>query len=369
MTNMARALTLARRAVGSVSPNPAVGAVIVRDEAVVGEGWTQPPGQAHAEAMALQQAGSRSVGAALYCTLEPCNQFGRTPPCTTAIIDAGISEVHASVLDPNPAVNGGGLSQLAQAGIKTCVGEGEEEARHLIEAYAKFINTGLPFVTAKFAMSLDGKIATHTGDSKWITGPVARTYVHRLRAATDSIMVGINTVLADDPQLTTRDERGHSLARQPLRILVDSTGRLPPGARALSEPGRTLAAVSRIDDDVRCRLAEAGAEVESVPAQDGSVDLEELFRSLGQRGVTSVLVEGGGTLLGSLFDRRLVDKVVAFVAPIIIGGRSAPSPVEGAGVVTMAEALRLHHVKTMEFDNDVAVIGYCEAEPHVYRNR
>ena len=351
-----------------MSPNPAVGAVIVKDEEVVGEGWTQPPGQAHAEAMALQQAGPKSVGATLYCTLEPCNQFGRTPPCTTAIIDAGISEVHVSVVDPNPAVNGRGLSQLEQAGINTCVGEGEEEAHELIEAYAKFINTGLPFVTAKFAMSLDGKIATHTGDSMWITGPAARAYVHKLRAATDSIMVGINTVLADNPQLTARDEMDHAKARQPLRVLVDSTGRLPSKSRVLSEPGRTLAAVSRIDDDARFRLAEQGAEIESVPGQDGAVDLEGLFRLLGQRCLTSVLVEGGGTLLGSLFDRHLVDKVVAFVAPVIIGGKSAPSPVEGTGVGMMAEALRLHQVKTMEFDNDVAVVGYCEAEPHVYRN-
>ncbi len=361
MTTMERALSLARRAVGSVSPNPAVGAVVVKGGAVVGEGWTQPPGQAHAEVMALRQAGDKAKGAIMYVTLEPCNHFGRTPPCTQAIIDAGISEVRVGVTDPNPLVSGGGLSRLEEAGIKTHMGECEDEARELIEAYAKFITTRLPFVIAKFATSLDGKIATHTGDSRWITGEEARGYAHRLRAESDAVMAGINTVLADDPQLTARDENGNPLDRQPLRVLVDSRGRLPLESKLLKEPGQTLIAVANADETAYHSLKRASADVERLPAEDGSVDLAVLMRVLGQREITSVLVEGGGVLLGSLFDLGLIDKVVAFVAPTIIGGKSAPSPVAGAGAAKMADVTRLSRVKTKQFGDDLAIIGYCEA--------
>ena len=368
MSHMVRALSLARQAVGSVSPNPAVGAVVVKDGAVVGEGWTQPPGQDHAEVMALRQAGRKASGAVLYTTLEPCNHLGRTPPCTDAIIEVGIVEVRSAVVDPNPVVNGWGLSRLQEVGIKTSVGEQEEEARELMEAYTKFITTGDPFVTAKFAMSLDGKIATRTGDSKWITGEGARGYVHRLRAESDAIMVGINTVLADDPQLTARDDQGDPLIRQPLRVVVDSRGRTPPQARLLAEPGETLVAIARADGTARGKLTRAGAEVESIPAQDGSVDMAELLRLLGQRDKTSVLVEGGGTLLGSLFDRGLVDKVVAFIAPTIVGGGESPSPVAGTGVETVADAATLHRVSVQQFDRDVAIIGYCKETSDVHRH-
>ncbi|MCH7745516.1 MAG: bifunctional diaminohydroxyphosphoribosylaminopyrimidine deaminase/5-amino-6-(5-phosphoribosylamino)uracil reductase RibD [Chloroflexi bacterium] len=361
MTHMERALSLARHALGLVSPNPAVGAVIVKDGTVVGEGWTQPPGQAHAEVMALRQAGDKAKGATMYVTLEPCNHFGRTPPCTQAIIDAGISEVRAAVTDPNPLVSGRGLSRLNEAGIVTHVGECENEARELIEAYAKFITTGLPFVIAKFATSLDGKIATHTGDSRWITGEEARGYAHRIRAESDAVMAGINTVLADDPQLTARDESGKPLDRQPLRVIVDSKGRLPLESKLLTEPGQTLIAVANADETACHNLKQAGADVERVPAEGGSVDLTALMKALGQREITSVLVEGGGILLGALFDLGLIDKVVAFVAPTIIGGKAAPSPVAGAGAAKMADVTRLSRVKTKQFGEDVAIIGYCEA--------
>ena len=369
MTYMERALSLARRAVGSTSPNPAVGAVVVKDGAVIGEGWTQPRGEAHAEVMALQQAGPDASAATLYTTLEPCNHFGKTPPCTQAIIEAGIAEVHAAVLDPNPLVNGSGLSHLKETGVKTHVGEGEEQARELMEAYMKFITTGLPFVTAKFAMSLDGKIATRTGDSRWITGEEARRYVHQLRSASDAIMVGINTVLADDPHLTARDEHGNPHSRQPLRVLVDSRGSLPRGARLLAEPGHTLVAVAGADEAARRRLAKTGAEVHSVPADDGSVDLPGLVRVLGRRDITSVLVEGGGTLLGSLFDHGLADKVVAFIAPTILGGKTAPSPVAGVGIEALADAKALSRVKVIQFGMDTAISGYCEASSDVHRDR
>ena len=367
MTYMEQALSLARRALGSASPNPAVGAVVVKDGTVVGEGWTQPPGQAHAEAMALEQAGSKAAGATLYTTLEPCNHTGRTPPCTQAIIEAGIAEVRASVVDPNPLVDGGGLSRLSEAGVRTCVGERADDACELMESYLKFITTGLPFVTAKFAVSLDGKLATRSGDSKWITGEESRRYVHQMRAASDAIMAGVNTVLADDPQLTARNEEGIAHIRQPLRVLVDSRGRTPRQARLLSEPGQTLVAVARADAITSRKLRDA--EIESIPGHNGSVDLARLLEILGQRSITSVLVEGGGTLLGSLFDRGLVDKVVAFIAPTIVGGKAAPGPVAGIGVERMTDAMPLHRVKVMRFGRDVAVVGYREATGDVHRNR
>ena len=359
MSHMDRALSLARRALGSVSPNPAVGAVVVKDGVAVGEGWTQPPGKDHAEIVALRQAGEKAAGAVLYTTLEPCSHHGKTPPCTEAIVRAGVAEVHAAVVDPNPAVFGQGLSSLEEAGIRTHVGEGETEALKITEAYRKFITTGRPFVTAKFAVSLDGKIATRTGDSRWITGEEARGYAHRLRAAADAVMVGINTVMADDPRLTARDEGGAPLERQPLRIVVDSRGRTPERAMLLSEPGKVMVAVADAEAATRARLTEAGAEVESVPAEDGSVDLAELLCRLGSREVTSVLVEGGGVLLGTFFDRGLVDKVAAFVAPTVVGGVAAPSAVAGTGVERLDDAMRLRDVEVHQLGRDVAITGYC----------
>ena len=362
MSYMSRALSLAGRAHGSVSPNPAVGAVIVKDGAVVGEGWTRPPGQDHAEIVALRHAGAKAAHSTLYTTLEPCTHHGRTPPCVQAILDAGVAEVHAALVDPNPLVCGKGLDQLQGSGVRTTVGECEEEARVLVESYLKFITTGLPFVTAKFAMSLDGKIATRTGDSRWISGEESRLYSHGLRATVDAVMVGIDTVLADDPRLTARDASGAPLGRQPLRIVVDSRGRTPGGSSVLSQPGRTLVAVGHADSSSHRALIDAGAEIEAVPAPDGSVDLGALLHRLGDMEVTSLLMEGGGTLLGSFFDRGLVDKVVAFVSPTVIGGRDAPSPVGGQGVERMADALRLGRVELLRFGVDVAIVGYSRPE-------
>ena len=358
---MKRALELALRAVGGSSPNPPVGAVVVMGGEIVGEGWTQAAGGAHAEIEALRDAGGRARGATLYTTLEPCNHHGRTPPCTEAIIAAGISEVHTSITDPNPRVAGRGFDQLRAAGISVQIGEGRDEAGELAEPHAKYVNTGLPFVTAKFATSVDGKIATRTGDSRWVTGKLARDYVHQLRAATDAIMVGIGTVLADDPRLTARDANGEPLRRQPLRVIADSRGRLPPASRLLVEPGKTLVAVARKDADAKQSLQElqgVDAEIFCCTGSDGRVDLNALLHELGRREITSVLVEGGGTLLGSLFDLGLVDKVVAFVAPVIIGGESAPSAVGGRGAERMSDAMRLRRVTIRQFGDDVAVIGY-----------
>lgn len=357
---MERALVLARRATGHVSPNPAVGAVVVRDGEIVAEGHTQPPGGAHAEIEALRRARGRARGAALYTTLEPCGHHGRTPPCTQAIIDAGIAEVRSAVIDPNPRVNGAGFARLREAGISVSVGECEEQAREIIEAYAKHVVTRMPFVTAKFATSLDGKIATATGDSKWITGEQARAYAHGLRATSDVIMVGIGTALADDPQLTARDSRGSPLPRQPTRVVLDSSGRLPTTARMLAEPGETIVAVADAPDEHLLGLERAGARVVRAPSPSGAVDPAALLAELGRGDTTSVLVEGGGEVLGSLFDAGLVDKVVAFVAPTIIGGAGAPSPVAGAGTERIADASRLTRVRTLRLGRDVAIIGYCE---------
>lgn len=360
MGYMSHALELARRAEGRVSPNPPVGAVLVKDGEIVGKGCTQPPGRSHAEVVALREAGDAARGAALYTTLEPCSHHGRTPPCTDAIIEAGVAEVHAAVLDPNPNVRGGGMAILAGAGLGTRLGEGEPKARRQLEAYFKYVTAGTPFVTAKFAMSLDGKIATRTGDSRWISGEKARGAVHRLRAGSDAVMVGIGTVLVDDPQLTARDKRGEPLDIQPLRVVVDTLGRMPPGSRMLGEPGRTLVASGDIDERPAGALRSAGAEVVVLPGGGESVDLHALMGHLAsERGVTSLVVEGGANLLGSLFDLGLVDKVVAFVSPVIIGGASAPTPVAGAGFDRIVDTLRLERVRWDKYGRDMAITGYC----------
>ena len=359
--HMVRALELAWGAVGWTSPNPPVGAVVVKGGRVAGEGNTQPAGEAHAEVVALRQAGDHAQGAALYVTLEPCSHHGRTPPCTDAIITAGISEVHASTIDSNPRVSGTGLDRLREAGIAVHTGEGRNEAQELAAPHAKFITTGRPLVTAKFAMSLDGKVATRTGDSKWITSEKSRRYVHELRARSDAILAGIGTVLADDPQLTARRPDGSPLPRQPLRVIVDSSGRLPLNSTLLRQPGSTLVAMAGESPTGRERLASAGADVFPATGVDGRVDLTKLLDELGRRDVISVFVEGGGTLLGSLLDAGLVDRVVGFVAPVIIGGAAAPTPVGGDGVELMAQALRLVDVRVETFGDDVAISGWCSA--------
>ena len=358
MGYMQRALELSREALGLSSPNPPVGAVVVRDGQVVGEGHTLPPGQAHAEIIALQQAGERARGAHLYTTLEPCCHFGKTPPCTRDIISAGITAVHVATRDPNPLVNGKGLTELEDAGLSVHLDECGDEARQLVEAYTRFVETGLPFVTAKFAMSLDGKIATKTGDSRWISSEAARRRAAELRRQSDAVMVGIGTVLADDPRLTARDEAGRNLPRQPLRVVVEGEASLPSNAQLLREPGSILVATPGAAAERTAVLGAACAEIAELPAGDGLVDLGALMQVLGQRGVTSLLVEGGGVLLGSMFDLGLVDKVVAFVSPVVLGGRDAPSPVAGAGADAMAAAIRLTRSKTEMIGDDVMITGY-----------
>jgi diaminohydroxyphosphoribosylaminopyrimidine deaminase/5-amino-6-(5-phosphoribosylamino)uracil reductase len=358
---MAYALSLAELALGYTSPNPAVGAVIERDGLVVGLGHTQQVGMEHAEIMALNQAGEMARGATMYVTLEPCCHHGRTPPCTESIINAGISEVNIAVADPNPKVSGNGIACLEAAGIKTNIGAYEQKAREINEGYFKYIKTGIPFVIAKFAMSLDGKIATRTGDSKWITSDEARNYAHRQRHSVDAIMVGAETIIADDPQLTARgySGRGGRAKLQPLRVIVDGKGRVPVTAKVFSEPGKTLVAVA--DGQVSKEKLETkrdGTEYIVLRSDNGLIDIAELLKTLGQRQITTVMIEGGGRLLGYVFDHHLVDKVLAFVAPIIIGGEEAKTAVSGRGVEKVADALQLKDIKIERFDNEFLISGY-----------
>lgn len=361
MDFMARALSLAKKALGSTSPNPAVGAVIVKDGAIIGEGFTQPPGSYHAEVVALHKAGAGASGAALYVSLEPCCHWGRTPPCTRAIIAAGIKEVHMAMLDPNPLVSGKGRQELERAEIKTYPGEHKDGASQLNEAYIKYITTGLPFITAKFAMSLDGKIATASGESKWISNEFSRRVAHQLRRQADGIIVGVNTIIADDPSLTARDGKGRPFSRQPLRIVLDSQGRVPEKARFFSQPGNSLIVTGQgLTERVLKRLAGLNAEVLSLPTRDSLIDLRELIKALGHRQLTSLLVEGGSAVSGSFFDDSLVDKVIAFIAPLIIGGLEAKTAIGGQGVKSMAESLRLSRTSLRVAKGDIIFTGYLK---------
>jgi diaminohydroxyphosphoribosylaminopyrimidine deaminase / 5-amino-6-(5-phosphoribosylamino)uracil reductase len=362
MDYMAVALSLARLALGQVSPNPAVGAVLVKNGAIIGQGYTQPPGCDHAEIVALKQAGREAKGATLYVTLEPCCHYGRTPPCTASIISAGISEVHFALRDPNPLVAGKGQFELQQAGIRTIEGSHAAEAAELNEAFIKYITTGLPLVTVKFAASLDGKIATRTGDSKWVTGEAARKHVQHLRYVSDAVMTGANTIISDDPHLTVRLAiKGGITHKQPLRIIVDGMGRTPLTSRIFTEPGKTLLVLGTpFKAESRERLAGTETEIIELPSAEGIIDLRQLIELLGKRQITSVLVEAGGILLGSLFDSNLVDKVVAFLAPIIIGGEEARPSVAGKGSGKLLDCTRLKRVKVESVGQDIMVAGYVK---------
>jgi diaminohydroxyphosphoribosylaminopyrimidine deaminase/5-amino-6-(5-phosphoribosylamino)uracil reductase len=359
-TFMERALKLAENVEGTTSPNPWVACVLVRDGEIVAEGATQPPGGPHAEAVALAAAGDAARGATAYVTLEPCSHTGRTPPCADALIAAGVAEVHVAITDPDPNVAGEGLAKLRAAGIAVTIGDGEEEATRLLEPYLKHRRTGLPFVIAKFAATLDGKIAAASGDSRWVAGEEARAWAHAFRTKIDAIMCGVNNVILDDPQLTARP--GGVLAeRQPLRIVADSRGRTPLNAKVLGPGGPTLiATTSQSPPEWHREVERSGAEVAVLPAgEDGRVDLRALAELLGQRGVLSLLVEGGGVLHASFFAAGLVDKVHAIIAPKIVGGSAYPA-VGGAGANKMQEAWVLRDLDIVRLGNDVAFVGYPE---------
>jgi diaminohydroxyphosphoribosylaminopyrimidine deaminase / 5-amino-6-(5-phosphoribosylamino)uracil reductase len=352
---MREALDLARRGAGQTSPNPMVGAVVVADGQVVGRGYHPRAGEPHAEALALRDAEGRARGATLYVTLEPCPHWGRTPPCTEAIIAAGVRRVVAAMRDPDHRVSGQGLRRLAEAGIETCVGVAEGPARDLNEAYVKHRTTGLPFVTSKWAMSLDGRIATGSGESRWISGEASRALVHERRAGADAILVGIGTVVRDDPALTART----SAARHPRRIVLDSRLRIPLDARVLAQDGTpvVVATTPQASPGAREALEARGVEVLVAGGPQGRVDLRALLGELGRRGVLSLLVEGGGTVHGAFFDAGLVDKVLIFVAPKIIGG-AGPAPVGGTGADAPARAWQLGRTSIHQAGEDVVIEGY-----------
>jgi len=361
---IARALELAAQARGKTSPNPMVGAIIAGDGIVLGVGYHHQAGAPHAEVLAIRQAGPRAGGATLYVSLEPCCHFGRTPPCTEAIIGAGIKRVVVATLDPNPLVAGKGLQALQQAGLEVRSGVLEAEARRLNEAFFKYIVTGQPFVTLKAAMSLDGKIATGSGDSKWITGPESRSLVQHLRTENDAVLVGIGTVLADDPLLTVRLP---DAGKKPLRVIADSSLRIPLESRLVQTAPEFPAIVAAVEG--RCppgkkeMLLERGVEVWELPEADGLVDIQALLRELGCRKVAGLLLEGGSLLNTSFLKARAIDKFIFFAAPMIIGGSKAPGPFGGAGEASLAGAPHLSSLECRNVGADLMITGYPEQKP------
>lgn len=354
---MTAALAEAESALGTTSPNPAVGAVVVRDGRIVGRGRTQPPGEAHAEVMALRDAGEAARGATVYVTLEPCSHHGRTPPCVDALLAAGVAEVRYAIGDPDPQVSGRGDANLRAAGVRVKAGDGAPESSRLLEAYLHHRRTGRPLVIVKFAVSLDGRIAAASGDSRWVSGPEARAWAHRERTRLDAIAVGSNTVLVDDPELTARPD-GVTDPHQPLRVVLDSQGRIAPAARVLRNGGALVVTTAASSAAWRASVAAAGAEVLEVPAgPDGRVSLPALLDALGKRGVLSMLVEGGGTLLGAFFDQRLVGRLYAVIAPVIIGASNAPSAVAGVGAERMRDAPRLRDLTVERLGEDTLIAG------------
>ena len=357
-----RAIGLAERGRGLVSPNPMVGAVVVAGDVVVGEGWHEGLGLPHAEVMALNQAGGRARGATLYSSLEPCNHYGRTPPCTRAIVRAGIARVVCATIDPNPIVDGRGCETLRASGITVEIGVLAETALRLNEAFVKHVRTGAPFVTWKVASSLDGKVAARDGSSRWITGEAARADAHRLRAWSDAILVGAGTALVDDPELTVRDPdyRG----RPPLRVVVDAAGRVPDTARLFDRQAPTLVATTELAPlERREAWRRAGADVVVFGSDGGRVPLGAVLADLGKRDVQGLLLEGGPVLAWSAVEEGRVDRMIVYLAPTLIGGVEAPSALGGYGFAPVAEALRLRIRSVDRVGEDLRV------EADVHRDR
>ncbi|MBO8164585.1 MAG: bifunctional diaminohydroxyphosphoribosylaminopyrimidine deaminase/5-amino-6-(5-phosphoribosylamino)uracil reductase RibD [Brevibacillus sp.] len=354
---MSVALQMAQGTAGQTSPNPMVGAVVVRDGAIVGMGAHLRAGEAHAEVHALAMAQEKAKGADLYVTLEPCSHTGRTPPCTEAIIRAGIARVVVAALDPNPKVAGQGIKRLREAGIEVVVGVLESEAKKLNEVFFHYITTGRPFVTVKTAATLDGKVATETGHSRWVSGAEARQEVHLLRHRYDAILVGVGTVIADDPALTVRLPDGH--ARHPIRVILDTTLRIPPAAKVLTDgvAPTWIYTTDRAPRDKQEMLAQRGVEV--IRLGSSRVDVTQVLESLGKRGVTSLLVEGGATINGAFLAARAINKVISYISLKLVGGAGAPTPFGGSGIPIMDEAVPLERIEVERVsEQDLRIVGY-----------
>lgn len=332
---MRMAVSLAKKAEGMTSPNPLVGAVLVKAGRVVGRGYHKRCGLPHAEVNAIRDAGQKAKGADLYVTLEPCGHFGRTPPCAGAIIDAGIRRVIIGMKDPNPVNNGNGTARLKRAGIKVITGILEDDAASMNLPYIKYITTGLPYLTLKMAQSLDGKIATRTGDSRWITSEEARAYVQRLRGRVDAVMVGANTVLKDDPSLACKIPG----RKQPAKIMICGRKPVSPSARIFRDADKT--------------------KIILAVGPNGRVDFKSLLKKLGGMGIINILVEGGGEIAAGLIGGALVDRYLFFIAPKIIGGRSAVTSVEGDGIKFIKDAVNIRHMKASMVGRDILVEGYA----------
>ena len=350
---MRRALRLAEKGRGRTSPNPMVGAILVKDGNVVGEGYHMKAGEAHAEIVALQQAGEEAKGAILYLNLEPCTHYGKTPPCAPKVIEAGVKRVVIGIEDPNPLVKGKGIEMMRKAGLDIETGILEEECRRLNEAFCKYILKKEPFVILKVAATLDGKIATRDGDSKWISGETSRRFVHKLRNRVDGVLVGIGTVLKDDPQLTARIRGG----RDPYRIVLDSWLKIPEEAKVIGTfPSKAIiAATGLAPKDKIEKLEKKGVQILILDSQEGKINLKSCLSKLGEMGITSLLVEGGSQVNGSFLDEGLIDKLLLFLSPRLMGDHQALGIFGGRGGSTLQEAVALREIKTRRFGKDLLI--------------
>ncbi len=356
---MKRALKLAEKGWGKTNPNPLVGAVIVKNNEIIAEGFHEALGCAHAEAAALKNACTDVQGSTLYVNLEPCSHYGRTPPCAKAIIDLGIKNVVVGMVDPNPKVSGRGIKMLKDADINVTVGVLQNEAEKLNEIFINYITRHKPFVIMKAAMTLDGKIASVTGESKWVSNEFSRNYVHLVRDRVSSIMVGINTVIKDNPSLTARLESRE--CTDPVRIIVDSKGRIPLDSNVIhtnSKARTIIATTDSIDKAKERQLEDNNVRIIKTPCFKGNADLQVLIDELYKLEIDSVLLEGGGTLNYSALEAGIVDKVMFFISPKIIGGENAVSPVEGAGIHLMKNAFKIRDINLTRFDDDILIEGY-----------
>lgn len=358
---MQMALDLARKGQGFTSPNPLVGAVVVKDGLVVGSGYHQAAGKPHAEVNAIDDAGDAASGATIYVNLEPCNHTGRTPPCTHKIIQSGIRRVVVAMKDPNPDVTGGGIDYLKAEGLQVSLGVCQREAQRLNEVFIKFINTRRPFVILKCAATLDGRIATRSGDSKWITNEQSRSHAHYLRHCVDGILVGINTVKADNPSLTTRLVNGPAV--DPVRIILDTRLSIPPDARVLrldSDSDTILVVGKEIDSQKRSAIEKRGVRILEAPLEGGRISMAKLMEQLGEMGITSLLIEGGGRVIASALHSGIVDKIAFFYAPKILGGDDGIPICRGKGPATMKDSIAVKNISVRRFGDDVMVEGYIE---------